>query len=338
MEESGSTARTDTPEHAKACAGAPLDLEAADLAGRTLLGADLSGRDLSGRDLSGADLSRADLSGANLSWCNLRGTVLFQANLEGAELMGADLTGANLEKCRAGRAGFGGTKLNGARAVAGTFVRTTFTNAELEEADFSTACLEQARLRNADLSGAVFNRAVLRHADIEASRVNAAVFDHADLRGAHLKGIQGFEKASWIGTDIREVDFTGAYLVRRLIMDENYLYEFRNRGKLQNFVYNVWWITSDCGRSFTRWGLWTVFVALLFAGLFVLVDVDYGDHWTPVAPIYYSVVTLTTLGYGDVVPHSPAAQMLAVLEAAIGYLALGGLLSIFANKMARRAD
>jgi len=41
-------------------------------------------------------------------------------------------------------------------------------------------------------------------------------------------------------------------------------------------------------------------------------------------PIYYSIVTLTTLGYGDIVPVSRAASMLAVLEAMTGqvYLAV----------------
>jgi voltage-gated potassium channel Kch len=54
--------------------------------------------------------------------------------------------------------------------------------------------------------------------------------------------------------------------------------------------------------------------------------------------VYYSIVTLTTLGYGDVVPASPAAQVLAMIEVILGYVMLGGLLSIFASKMARRAD
>lgn len=34
--------------------------------------------------------------------------------------------------------------------------------------------------------------------------------------------------------------------------------------------------------------------------------------------LYFSYVTLTTLGYGDVTPHSPPAQSLAVFEAVIG--------------------
>jgi voltage-gated potassium channel Kch len=54
--------------------------------------------------------------------------------------------------------------------------------------------------------------------------------------------------------------------------------------------------------------------------------------------LYYSVVTLTTLGYGDVVPASPTAQVLAMCEVVLGYVMLGGLLSIFSNKMSRRAD
>ncbi len=36
--------------------------------------------------------------------------------------------------------------------------------------------------------------------------------------------------------------------------------------------------------------------------------------------MYFSVVTLTTLGYGDIVPVTPVARMLAALEAATGVL------------------
>ena len=73
-------------------------------------------------------------------------------------------------------------------------------------------------------------------------------------------------------------------------------------------------------------------------GLYELVALDYGDYPTFLSSFYYSVVTLTTLGYGDVLPASPAAQIVAMVEVALGYVMLGGLLSIFSNKMARRAD
>ena len=79
-------------------------------------------------------------------------------------------------------------------------------------------------------------------------------------------------------------------------------------------------------------------VVLLFGAAFSFAAVDFGDYPTWLSPFYYSLVTLTSLGYGDVVPMSVPAQMLAMAEVAVGYPMLGGMLSIFSNKMARRAD
>ena len=54
---------------------------------------------------------------------------------------------------------------------------------------------------------------------------------------------------------------------------------------------------------------------------------------------YYSIVTFTTLGFGDVTPKPDAVwmQVAVTLEVIIGYLMLGGLISILAAKLARRA-
>ena len=50
----------------------------------------------------------------------------------------------------------------------------------------------------------------------------------------------------------------------------------------------------------------------------------YGQDRTLTGPemIYYSFITLTTLGYGDIVPVSPSARSLATLEALTGQLYL----------------
>ena len=47
---------------------------------------------------------------------------------------------------------------------------------------------------------------------------------------------------------------------------------------------------------------------------------------------YYSFVTLTTLGYGDITPLTHAAQMLSVLEAAIGQFYLAVLIAGLVGK------
>ena len=138
---------------------------------------------------------------------------------------------------------------------------------------------------------------------------------------------------------MRDADFRGALAARRLILDENYLHEFRNQGRSQAWIYAIWKLTSDCGRSLGRWSIWTLSLVSVFALLFMAVDLDYGHHAPNLlSAVYFSIVTLTTLGYGDILPASPAAQSLVILEVSFGYLTLGGLISILANKMARRAD
>ena len=76
----------------------------------------------------------------------------------------------------------------------------------------------------------------------------------------------------------------------------------------------------------------------IFSFIYTFVGIDYGDHQTFLSPLYYSVVTLTTLGYGDIVPSSVSGQIVAMMEVCTGYLMLGGLISIFSNKLARRAE
>ena len=308
------------------------------LAGAQLLDADLAGLDLSGVDLAGAELSGADLTGSRLIGSNLAGAILHGSTLDDAELMAADLTGANLSDATACRAGFGKAKLAGLQAFGANLSGASLSGADLTGADLSTTNLRAARLVAAVVADVVLLRADLREADLTDCGVDRSIFRGADLRGARVRGVRGYHTADWVNTDVRDVDFCGAWLLRRHVLDENFIHEFRSQSPAYEWVYKLWWASSDCGRSISRWGAWTVLVAVVYGFLYMLVDVDYGSHETFLSPLYYSVVTFTTLGYGDVLPASAAAQIMAVSEVVLGYVSLGGLLSIMANKLARRAD
>lgn len=72
--------------------------------------------------------------------------------------------------------------------------------------------------------------------------------------------------------------------------------------------------------------------ALLMSALQLIVPGSFAGGGTPLAPptlgghswfgefLYFSFVTLTTLGYGDIGPTTPAARMLAAAEAVVGQL------------------
>ena len=320
-------------KHSMGTAPEPLDLR-----GLSLVGADLAGLDLTGCDLCGADLSRADLERATLFRCQLRGATMFETKLRRAELSGVDLTGANMQGVEASDAGFGQAVLVGASLFEADLSGATLTDADLRQADLRIADLREARLRDANLESAQLQRAVVRGADLTACRVEGSQWDHADLRGVRLDGLTGYRRASWIGVDIRDTDFTGAYLCRRHMLDQNYLEEFRTQSSWTKALYWLWWVTSDCGRSFVRWSLLTLAFTGAFGLGYTFVAIDYGPYETWLSPYYFSVVTLTTLGYGDSLPSSVPAQVLAMIEVLFGYVMLGGLLSIFSNKMARRGE
>lgn len=300
-----------------------LPLREQDLRGASLNGADLRDLDLSGCDLAGAQLFRADLRGANL---------------QGAELAAANLEGAILDEVKAQRAGFGQANLRGASLFLADLQEATLTQANLQGTNLNCVNLGHARLREADLSGADLSEADLRYADLSLSNVHKTNFSNADLRHARLRMMRQFKSALWVGVDIRDINFAGAYLMRQEIIDQNFIKEFRSYNWLSQVLYYPWMLTCDCGRSMFRWCCCIGVMLLVFAYLYTLVEIDYGAYETALSPLYFSVVTMTTLGFGDVMPKTVGAQLVTMLEVSTGYIMLGGLLSIFSNKLARRGD
>ncbi len=313
----------------------PLHL---DLRGIDLSSQDLAGLDLSGYDFSYAQMNRVTLSRANLSYCNFTEAGLEMGVLDECEFIGADLKKARMNECSAKNCGFGGADLSHASLINADLNNAVLSRSQLVAADLRAANLSAARLSEANLSHAVFTRAILCDADLKHSNVAHTRFGLADMRRCRLLGIKNFKTSEWVGADIRDMDLRGAYLVRRYISDENYLFEFQSQSRFHKWVYWIWWLTSDCGRSISRWFVWLLGATVLFAGLYSQVAIDYGPNETWFSPIYFSFVTLTTLGYGDALPTSVPGQIVVSLQAITGYMGLGGLLSILGNKLARRAD
>ena len=321
--------------------GLAIDVDAegtAALRGQVIANRDLSGLDLSGYDLSGADLSGSDLSNSNFAGANLSGTKLCRTQLNGTEFLDACLLQADLAEAKGENCGFAHADLREVNAVGARLTNCSWSEARFDRALFGGAVLEGGRFRGADLSSAEFVHANLSGCDLEEATLDRTNFHLADLHGCRFSQVKDYKTANWIGVNVLDVDFHGAYLVRRHIMDENYLHEYRRQSRFKAALYWIWWATSDCGRSLFRWAAWVGALIIIYGIVYRVVDIDFGEHETAFSPMYYSIVTLTTLGYGDVVPASLPAQLLAVSEALFGYIGLGGMLSIFAQKMARRAE
>lgn len=285
----------------------PIDLSGADLLEADLSNANLLSADLSMAELNGANLSRADLCSANLDKANVRSGNLRQAVLRGASLITTDLAATDLRD-----ANLEGAHLDGAI---------------LFYADLSGADLSEAGLSGADLGGANLSRAYLSGADLGGANVNGLIYDRESMPGRYC--------------GIRVDNCYGDAIFKRDAQDQDYIDTVGTRctnwyGKMKLAV----WGWTDYGRSIFRVGLSALILVMIFGTIYKLFPhlVDYGKHHiTPFTPYYFSFVTYTTLGFGDVTAGCLAGEILVALEVVLGYLTLGLLLAILANTVARRS-
>lgn len=78
-----------------------------------------------------------------------------------------------------------------------------------------------------------------------------------------------------------------------------------------------------------------LFFSILFKGCNLIEFVDPQKTLCFWQSLYFSVITFTTLGYGDIVPIDTAGQITVVIEATFGVLSLGLLLATLTRKFTK---
>jgi uncharacterized protein YjbI with pentapeptide repeats len=329
----------------------PLDLESADLSGIDLERIDLADANLEGADLSGARLNHANLVHARLRRANLTNAILDYANLAHAQLDGANLAFASLQDAMLPFAHLDGANLSAAN----------LKNTRAEDAHFKNANLSYASLQDAVLSCSDFRRANLLGANLEGANMIAINLESANLslvkfdRKIFLKTLRqvGFNPtALWrrrldlvLDTTIRckgihAIASYGSQRFKLFLQDQDYLEELMETS-CGRFWCFLWWLSANCGRSLIRWASWSLGIAFFYAIIYWHIGSDnfHFEHmpFSFATVLYYSIVTFTTLGFGDIVPLNNLAAYLVATEVLFGYVMLGGLISIFAGKLSRRS-
>jgi hypothetical protein len=95
------------------------------------------------------------------------------------------------------------------------------------------------------------------------------------------------------------------------------------------------WRVIDYGRSLLRVAAISSGLAAVYGAIYRLFPhiLDYKDSAnTWFTPYYFSIVTYTTLGFGDVRPATLVGEIIVSSEVILGYTTLGLLLSVLAAK------
>jgi len=328
-----------------------VDLSRANLAGTDFRLTHMKGAVLFGANLEGADLSRAHLEGAVLTEANLKGAFLWKAHFEGT-----DFYQAHLEKVDLSKAHLEGTNLE---------------SAILNGANLTDAHLEGAYLAKTHFKGAKFVAASLGElkADTFDSNCGLSEIERAKLMQYnqktyfadneflpqwrdYFKGkliIFKWDYTNFAGVEIDNANTTHAPDLHRYIKDQNYVYYYK---KTQPLFFKLWKISSDCGHSFLLWAFWSLVICFVFGLAYSImpapdwmpgfiqnilpeVRIDSVQSW--LSYYYFSMVTFSSLGFGDVTPLNKASLVWIMAEVTMGYIMLAGLIAIFINKLARKS-
>ncbi|NTU97583.1 MAG: hypothetical protein HGA62_07205 [Chlorobiaceae bacterium] len=287
-------------------------------------------------NLDGINLSRACLSNADFSLLSLKKANFAFANLEGAHFLFSNLEGAD------------------------------FRGTNLKKASFEDACLKNILFCNADFQGTSLSNALCSGADFSCAHFGGTDFSGANLEHAKVFSVtyeqqvlpeilkeSGFRPGElwkhrldfYLDTKMRcrGVHATSAYGNPRFIQflrDVDYLEELYHSRSGSSVIF-IWWLFADCGRSLKRWAFWTFAFVLLFALLYTLLGEEnfkcqYITFGLP-SMMYFSIISFTSYGSGDIIPITQLSTFLVSVEVIVGYMMLGGLISIFSSKLGRRS-
>jgi len=281
------------------------------------------------------------LENANLTGAHLENVILRRAYMENAVLRKTHLENANLVEAHLENA---------------HLFRAHLENAKLWETHLENAYLGSAHLQNANLSDARLENALLMGAHLQGARFWYARLQGADFSRAIVDGETLFTENCKVDRDTKfEAVALGnlrIYPRMRQLLEYNIRrknWEVWYKGKSKNKwiikmhqlltcpVRAFWWV-SNYGLS--TWRIIFTFFALafVFAVIYwlwprcVLVNGIVGDIKGFVHALYFSVVTMTTLGFGDIAanPDNWKGQVLLMVQVILGYVLLGALVTRFA--------
>lgn len=345
------------------------DARYVDLSNASLSAAILPNAYLLDADLYEADLYRAELTDASLRGAELTDAYLFKADLTDADLYRTDLSRAILERATLKRsdlkkADLGGAELEEADLRKADLEDSVLEDADLRGADFTDALLYQADLTNARINaatdfgrdGSVEETIYERQPDLDGWFTETTESNY--LAGAWVhRRLERLHEENALSEDARE------FHVRKQEAELSHYWQgFRDSpigsAKLQNLGRSVVLLSN---RYLTRHGESLQRILAISAGVVLMSTLLYPVPWgggitsgvdqltfqwslerglsgnIPVLlrSLYFSVITFSTIGYGDHYPDGPLSRLLVGFESLSGAILIALFIFVLGRRTAR---
>jgi hypothetical protein len=221
------------------------------------------------------------------------------------------------------------------------FKNARFVNCNLSQVTFSECYLRRAQFEKCDIVNSRFESCDFSQAAIVDSRVDFASFKNCEISLDTIR----FPADTSARAMVR--------VCRNLKLNAMSMGNFADAGRLTylektyertgHFRDKAWWRWAGSLAQSWLWGygekpwrlaLVMAFNIVFFGSLLNWVDPLPGKSWWE--HVYFSAITYLTVGYGDLAPHSPLAQLLSVVCAAAGIATFGMLIASVTKKVMYR--
>lgn len=274
-----------------------------------------------GTSMEGFQLRYADLSGALLAggqrYTNLTEANLYRCNLEGAHLYHVDFSRATLMKANCDKANLNFSIVDSANLLA-----ISLHDAKIEHIDWGKGlkqeldALVKYRLKEKKEAKVLYQ---------EAEETYRTLFREYEERGIY--------------------DEAGKLFQKEMLMRRKQLKPFSKDWMVNVFSDVVTGYGEEPIRVYLLSGLLVILSTILFAfgGIIkgdevIILSLNNSFYenlnclWES---LYFSVVTFTTLGYGDIIPYGNFSRLVAMTEAFLGSFVLAIFVVVVVKKMAR---
>lgn len=265
----------------------------------------------------------ANLMGIDLSDIKLHNCILVNTCLANANLTNAQLGSLTLKNC----------SLNGAILV----------NARLGQVRFS-----HSAMTGADVKGAFFN--VLEFNDqstqngLDYERVSYFYLIKCLFLAVFRKGIFSESPADnkkhtvFLFNDTKQLNSPSNVSFKNYVNWYQYIFvQLRNFKRLpmgEKLLFSSSLIFTKSWTSYSVLGAFALIANIIFAFIFQINDCDLNNFdGSFLSSFYYSVVTFTTLGYGEITPTANFTRIIVMFEVLLGYITLGSFVFLIGHKV-----
>jgi hypothetical protein len=271
------------------------------------------GIDAEGADLAGADLSGADLTAANMKNVNLTGAKICSANLASV-----DFENAHMIKC----------DLHSSRMWHSVIKNANISESDLSEADLLKVAFSDVKFWHVKLTNARF-----------LTRNNFIGRKPIDEKGA-LSASEAYRTIKQYFMSIGRYDDASWASFKEKSLQCKYFFRGGNPAFIAMFIMGL---LCGYGEKPNRIISSALFVVFFYGMLYKMLDI----LQTPAALLnrslsfwdylYFSIITFTTVGYGDFVPKMvPVYQIIVATESLAGVFMMGLFVFTLARKYTAR--